>query len=952
MRPGAEGPTHCPAHDDRHPSLSVHVRDGRVLRHCQAGCAQDAVTAALRARYLLADRRNGHRPEPKATKGVDNHRSHCETVKPNVRGCETAVNARETRARQEGQGHEASERDADGLTLTTLAKAKRLPPEFLRRLGLHDARYRGRPAVAIPYLDESGTEVARRFRLSLAGDQRFAWQKGARVMPYGLQRLAEARRAGWVLIVEGESDCWTAWHHGLPALGVPGKAVWRAEWAAHLAGLDVVIWQESDAEDFSVRLGRDLPQARVIVAPEGIKDVSDAHLAGRDVPALVAELRERARPVADFARAVVDAETRRLREAAAPVLAEDDPLQRVAEALRAQGYGGDLTPALVTYLCVTTRLLAMRHGAMPAHLLLVGPPSAGKSYTLQSVLRLLPREAYHTIDAGSPRVLIYDDADLQHRAVVFSEADSLPAGEDNPAASAVRNLLQDHRLHYAVTVRDPDTGQFTVREVAKDGPSVLVTTAVCGLGGQLGTRMFTLPVPEGVQKVRQALTTQAELELAGAAEPDEALIAFQAYLQRLAPIDVKVPFALELAAKIGQSASATRILRDFARLIALIKAVAVLRQAHRERDANGAILATVEDYATVFELVGAMYEATLSGATEAVRMVVAAVRDLRAAGEEPVTYSAVARRVGLHPEQVKRLVRVAANHEWLVNRAEGRHKPADLDVGEPLPERAGLPTAEELRAAKPVAHPAHPTPPPAAGSGCTGFHTSSRDFTAFHSFTAPPADSDPTAPPGRVGCGGTGEAGGATGTGEADDLPSGPPGPLGAESAMAITGNGLPPDGGGTPGTDTDEPPASFSSSSLCHNPAPSATAAPSDSRPVADPRRAADEDLADGDGWLPLDADVAGEDAGLDLLDLKVPPGAPTGAWPDGPCPRCGYQLHRLTCWRCKDSICLDCGVWTGSGLRTRCMPCGTKADQRARWGSGNEPGPERRDGETGGDP
>ncbi len=423
--------------------------------------------------------------------------------------------------------------------------------------------------------------------------------------------------------------------------------------------------------------------------------------------------------------AAVDAETRRLR-AAAPVLAEDDPLARVAEALRAQGYGGDLAPALITYLCMTTRLLAMRPGAMPAHLLLVGPPSAGKSYTLQAVLRLLPPEACHTIDAGSPRVLIYDDADLRHRVVVFSEADSLPAGEDNPAASAVRNLLQDHRLHYAVTVRDPESGQFTVREVEKAGPSVLVTTAVRGLGGQLGTHVFTLPVPEDVQKVRQALATQAELELTGAAEPDEALIAFQAYLQRLAPIDVKVPFARELAELIGRSASAPCILRDFARLLALIKAVAVLRQARRERDASGAILATVEDYATVFELVGPMYEATLSGATEAVRTVVNAVRDLRAAGagDEPVTYSAVARRVGLHPEQVKRLVRVAVSHEWLINRAEGRHKPADLDVGEPLPERAGLPTPDELRAAKPVGHPAPaPASPPAAGSGCTEFHT-------------------------------------------------------------------------------------------------------------------------------------------------------------------------------------------------------------------------------------
>jgi hypothetical protein len=588
--------------------------------------------------------------------------------------------------------------DGAGLTLAALAAAKRLPVDFLRGLGLHDTRYRGRPAVAIPYLDETGSEVARRFRLSLAGDQRFAWKAGARALPYGLQRLAEARRAGWVLIVEGESDCWTAWRHGLPALGLPGKAVWRSEWAASLAGLEVVIWQEPDAADFPLRLGNDLPEARVIVAPLGVKDLSEAHVLGRDVPALVAELRATAQPVADLLRVAADAETRRLKAAAAPVLAADDPLEHVAAALRAMGYGGDLTPALITYLCCTTRLLAMRPGAMPGHLLLVGPPSAGKSYTLQAVLRLLPAEAYHTIDAGSPRVLIYDDADLRHRVVVFSEADSLPAGEDNPAASAVRNLLQDHHLHYKVTVRDPESGEFTVRDIVKPGPSVLVTTAVRGLGGQLGTRVFTLPVPEDVEKIRHALRTQAELELHGGAEPDAALVAYQAYLQRLAPIDVVAPFAPALAEAVGRSANATRILRDFARLLSLIKAVALLRHAHRERDDAGRIVATIADYATVFGLVGPMYDASLSGATEPVRAVVAAVAALAGSGVRPVTYNQVAERVGLHREQVRRLARIAIAHDWLVNRSDGRHKPADLDVGEPLPERAGLPTPEELRA--------------------------------------------------------------------------------------------------------------------------------------------------------------------------------------------------------------------------------------------------------------
>ncbi len=50
------GPVHCPAHDDAHPSLSVDERDGRLLVHCFAGCQQEDVIEALRARGLWGGR--------------------------------------------------------------------------------------------------------------------------------------------------------------------------------------------------------------------------------------------------------------------------------------------------------------------------------------------------------------------------------------------------------------------------------------------------------------------------------------------------------------------------------------------------------------------------------------------------------------------------------------------------------------------------------------------------------------------------------------------------------------------------------------------------------------------------------------------------------------------------------------------------------------------------------
>jgi putative DNA primase/helicase len=46
----------CPAHDDDNPSLSLRDADGLVLVHCHAGCAQDAVIAALKDLGLWPER--------------------------------------------------------------------------------------------------------------------------------------------------------------------------------------------------------------------------------------------------------------------------------------------------------------------------------------------------------------------------------------------------------------------------------------------------------------------------------------------------------------------------------------------------------------------------------------------------------------------------------------------------------------------------------------------------------------------------------------------------------------------------------------------------------------------------------------------------------------------------------------------------------------------------------
>jgi hypothetical protein len=195
----------CPVHDDHNPSLGVDLRQNgagsKVVLNCRSrGCEYAAILKAVG----LTDA----------------------DLKFNGGGSVTAY----------------------GCTLEAYVASKNLPLEFLTSddVALEDGtcyvRALGRevPAVEIPYADQNGEQVATRYRISPSGDDKFRWEKGSKTTLYGLHKLEEAHDAGYVLLVEGESDCHTAWYRGLPAVGVPGVDNWRDEWAEHLNSISKI----------------------------------------------------------------------------------------------------------------------------------------------------------------------------------------------------------------------------------------------------------------------------------------------------------------------------------------------------------------------------------------------------------------------------------------------------------------------------------------------------------------------------------------------------------------------------------------------------------------------------------------------------------------------------------------------------------------------------------------
>ena len=141
--------------------------------------------------------------------------------------------------------------------------------------------------LQIPYHLPDGTLASRyRIRTALVAKEGSHWSQGeGTIVPYGLERLEEARKAGYLVLVEGESDCWTLWYQGFPALGLPGAEMARTLEESMFAGIDrLYLMQEPDAGGtaFVNQIARKLEAWQwsgkaFVLRLEGAKDPNQLH---------------------------------------------------------------------------------------------------------------------------------------------------------------------------------------------------------------------------------------------------------------------------------------------------------------------------------------------------------------------------------------------------------------------------------------------------------------------------------------------------------------------------------------------------------------------------------------------------------------------------------------------------------------------------------------------------
>lgn len=219
----------CPFHQDSSPSFSVDLKTGKW--HCF----------------------------------TEDESGNFTTFWAKVHGVDTATAYKQILEKygvaQESQKPEAKEKRGNGspgsYSLEQYAQDKGLPIDFLQNVcKASTGRDRdGTTYLRMSYTDPDGQEVTYRKRYA---KKEFRWRAGSKgkIRLYGEWRLPEIQKAGWAILVEGESDTQSLWHMGFLAIGVAGATLFKAEQVPLLQGLKLYIHKEPDqgGETFTMKI--------------------------------------------------------------------------------------------------------------------------------------------------------------------------------------------------------------------------------------------------------------------------------------------------------------------------------------------------------------------------------------------------------------------------------------------------------------------------------------------------------------------------------------------------------------------------------------------------------------------------------------------------------------------------------------------------------------------------
>ena len=308
-----------------------------------------------------------------------------------------------------------------------------------------------------------------------------------------------------------------------------------------------------------------------------------------------ADNEEEAHPLAKSKAALAETD-RQLVQLAEKLLASPDLIMKIIDHVHKLGVAGEDELIVAVYIIGISRLLVK-----PLAGLVMGQSSAGKSFIIDRVGRLFPDETVLRAHQISPKALQYlPPGSLVHRFVVAGERSRLQDDAAAEATRALREMISDGRLSALVSVSQ-SLGPHQTVHIQQEGPIAFIESTTMGVQDIFNedrTRYLLLSSDERVAQTKSIIDEIARSASApGDPDTPDSILALHHAAQRLLrPLDVVIPFALQL--KDCLPLERIEVRRTFGHLISLIRAVALLFQKQRQSN-NGQIIAHIDDYEIV-----------------------------------------------------------------------------------------------------------------------------------------------------------------------------------------------------------------------------------------------------------------------------------------------------------------------------------------------------------------
>jgi DNA primase catalytic core len=182
------------------------------------------------------------------------------------------------------------------------------------------------------------------------------------------------------------------------------------------------------------------------------------------------------------------------------LLKDPDLLDTAAGDMTTAGYAGEKVNKQLVYLAGTSRLLSK-----PLSIYIQSGAGSGKSYLIETVLKLMPPEKVNSVTSVSDRAMNYlEEEKLLDCILAMGEA-----LHNEEVERDIRQMQSENMISRSVTMKDPKTGEMKTAEIKKKVRlSFMMTSTALKLNPENASRCLVLNVDESREQTGRVMELQ------------------------------------------------------------------------------------------------------------------------------------------------------------------------------------------------------------------------------------------------------------------------------------------------------------------------------------------------------------------------------------------------------------------------------------------------------------